>query len=115
MRVALVKQALDVFGSWSGVRWKDTSPTKIFEVWPSRALFWELTCMLWADWYIVPQAVESDYTRDAVQKHPGRAEVIRKYTKNVVAPEDIPFEEYDLVITFDAILKVPPASRTLFA
>jgi hypothetical protein len=115
MRVALVKQALDVFGSWSGVKWKDTSPIKIFEVWPSRALFWELTCMLQADWYIVPQAMESDYTRDAVQDHPGRAEVIGRYTKNIVAPEDIPFEKYDLVITFDPILKVPPGSPTLFA
>jgi hypothetical protein len=63
--------------------------------------------MLRADWYIVPQCPGGDYTRVAVDSFPGRAEVIRRYTKNVTPVEEVPFHEYDLVITFDAILDVP--------
>ena len=115
MRTALVKQVLDVFGPWAGVKWQDTSPQKLFDVWPNKAVYWELTCMLQADWYIVPQASSSDYTRVSVEIFPGRAEAIRKYTKNVTPVESIPFEQYDLVISFDAILEVPRGHPTLFA
>lgn len=115
MKAALVKQVLDIHGSWSGTLWRDTSPGKLFDVWPSKALFWELTCMLQADWYIVPQTLDNDYTVDSVKRHSGRDDIIRKYTRNITVPEEIPFAEYDLVITFDPILKVPSGSRTLFA
>ena len=115
MRVAFVKQVLDVFGPWAGVKWKDTSPTKIFEVWPGKAVYWELTCLLQADWYIVPVSLEGDYLNDAVRKHPGRAHLIEQHTKNITAVESIPMEDYDLVISFDAILDIPPGLPTVFA
>lgn len=114
MRVALIKQVLDVFGPWSSVRWDETSPQYLFEIWPGKAVLWEMTCLLRADWYIIPQKLETDYTRDAVRKHPGRADLVTKYTRNVVTPSEIPFEEYDVVITFDPILDVPERSGTLF-
>lgn len=114
MRVALVKQVLDVFGPWSGVKWKDTSPTKLFEVWPGKAVYWELTCLLQADWYIVPRKVQGEYLEDAIQRHSGRAELIRKYTKGITRVEQIPFDDYDLLISFDAILDLP-RHRSLFA
>jgi hypothetical protein len=115
LRVALVKQVLDVFGPWAGVKWKDTSPTEIFEVWPGKAVYWELTCLLAADWYIVPVSLEGDYLHDAVRKHPGRAGLIEQHTKNITAVETIPFEDYDLVISFDAILDISPGMPTVFA
>jgi len=115
LKTALIKQAHDLFGPWSGVLWKDTSPTKLFDVWPGKAVYWELTCMLQADWFIIPQSTDTDYTRDAVAKHPGRAAIIEKHTSNVTPQERIPFGDYDLVISFDAILNVPANSRTVFA
>lgn len=115
MRVALIKQVLDVFGPWSSMCWKDTDPKRLFDIWPGKAVLWEMTCLLKADWYIIPQQLETDYTHDAVLKSPGRAELVTKYTKNVMASSDIPFEEYDVVITFDPILDVPERSRTLFS
>ena len=115
MKTALVKQAYDVFGPWSGVLWKDTTPERLFEVWPGKAVYWELTCMLEADWYIIPQRLESDYTRDAVRRHVGRAQLIEKHVKNITPIEAIPFSEYDLVITFDPILHPPKGSRAVFA
>lgn len=115
MKVALIKQVLDVFGPWAGVRWADTSPTKLFEVWPGKAVYWELTCMLEADWYIVPVRVEGDYLLDAIRKHQGRAELIERHTINVAPLEAIPFQDYDLVISFNAILDIPPGLPAVFA
>lgn len=115
MKVALVKQVLDVFGPWSSVLWNDTDPRRLFDVWPSKAFLWETTCLLEADWYIIPQRIVTGYAREAVFQHPGREEIIKKHTKNVFLPTEIPFEQYDLVITFDPILDVPAPSRTLFA
>jgi hypothetical protein len=115
LRTALIKQAHDVFGPWSGVLWKDTSPTKLFDVWPGKAVYWELTCMLQADWYIVPQATDNDYIRDLGKWSPDLPEIIRRYTRNITAPDHIPFDEYDLAIVFDACLDPPSTSRALFA
>jgi hypothetical protein len=115
VKVAFVKQTYDVFGPWSTVLWKDTTPRDLFDIWPGRATFWEMTCYLQADWYIIPQQFTGDYAQDAVLQFPGRAEIIQRNTRNVVAPDQIPFDGYDLVITFDPILKAPADSSTLFA
>ncbi len=114
MKTALIKQVYDVFGPWSGFLWKDMSPQKILKVWPVKAVYWELTCILQADWYIIPQILEGDYIRD-VTRHPGHTQIIEKYTSNIVPLEKVPFSEYDLVITIDPILQPPKNSRTLFA
>jgi hypothetical protein len=115
MRVALIKQVLDVFGPWSSVRWEDTNAKKLFDIWPSKATYWEMTCLLKADWYVVtnPQSA-SDYI-ETIRKRPELLEVVSKYTRDIVEPSDIPFEDYDVVITLDPVLKVPHGSKTLFA
>jgi hypothetical protein len=115
MRVALVKQLLDVQGPWSGVLWKDTSPARLFDIWPGKLTYWDMTCLLKADWYIIPQQLVSLYAHDAVFRHPGRKEMVERYTANVTAPQEIPLEQYDIVITLDPILNVPKGTSTLFA
>jgi hypothetical protein len=115
MKVAIVKQLLDTFGPWCSIRWEETSPEALFQIWPSRALHWEMTTLLAADWYVIPQQVNTDYTYDSVLKQPGHANILRKYTHKVVAPADIPYDSYDLVITNDPILDFPHSARTLFA
>ncbi|MGB7283470.1 MAG: hypothetical protein WBE13_14490 [Candidatus Acidiferrum sp.] len=115
MKVAIVKQLLDTFGPWSGIRWEETSGEALFRIWPGRALHWEMTTLFQADWYIIPQQVNTDYTYDSVLKQTGSAEVVRKHTQNVVAPREILYDSYDLVITNDPILDFPRGSRTLFA
>ena len=114
MRVALIKQTLDVHGPWSTVLWKNTTPRRLLDVWPGKATFWEMTCCLEADWYIIPQQLSSDYAEE-IMKYLGGTEMISQHTKGVVAPESIPVEQYDLVITFDPIWTVPADSPTLFA
>ncbi len=115
MRVAFIKQLYDVHGPWSTVLWKDTTPRGLFDVWPGKATFWEMTCCLKADWYVIPQQLSSDYTHEAVLGVPGRTEMVTRNTRAVVAPEQIPVDQYDLVITFDPIWDVPTDSTTLFA
>lgn len=115
MKVAFIKQALDVFGPWSTMLWKDTTPRRLLDVWPGKATFWEMTCFFKADWYIIPQQLSSDYTLQAVLTVPGREELVRRHTRNVVAPEEIPVERYDMVITYDPVWDVPANSSTLFA
>jgi len=114
LKTALIKQRYDVFGPWSGVLWKDTSPQKLLEVWPVKAVYWELTCILQADWYILPPIIKGDYVRDIV-RHPGHTQIIEKHTSNILPLEQIPLSDYDLVITLDPILHPPDLPRTLFA
>ena len=115
MKVAVVKQLFDTFGPWSSVRWEETTPEALFRIWPSRPLHWEMTTLFEADWYIVPQQVNTDYTYDSVLKQRGHADIVRKYSQKIAAPAGIPYESYDLVITNDPILDFPRGSRTLFA
>jgi len=115
VKVAFIKQVLDVFGPWSTILWENTTPRHLLDVWPGKATFWEMTCFLKADWYVIPQQLSSDYTQEAVLMVPGREEMVTRHTRNVVALEQIPVERYDLVITFDPIWSVSADSPTLFA
>jgi hypothetical protein len=114
MKVAVVKQVLDICGPWQSVRWRDTTPEHIFNYWPGKGQFWEMTCLLKADWFVIPQQQTTDYTRWAVLNHRGHEALIYKYTSGVVEPGEIPFSDYDLVITVDAILDVPSGAKPLF-
>ena len=115
MRVAFIKQVLDVHGPWSTVRWNDAAPERLFDVWPGKATFWEMTCCLKADWYVIPQRLPTDYIQDVLRRIPNGTDKISRHVRNVVAPADIPIDQYDLVITFDPIWEPPADSETLFA
>jgi hypothetical protein len=115
MKVAIVKQLLDVCGPWASIRWRDTTPGHIFTIWPGKAVFWEMSCLLQADWFVIPQHEVTDYTRWAVLNHPGREALVRRHTRLVVDAAQIPFDDYDLVVTHDAILDVPRGHKALFA
>lgn len=114
MRTAIVKQVFDICGPWSTVRWQETTPERIFDSWPGKGQFWELTCLLKADWFVIPQQQITDYTRWAVLNHPGREALVLRHSRGLIEPAEIPFNEYDLVITIDAILDVPSGPRPLF-
>lgn len=115
MKVAFVKQVLDVGGPWASIRWEETTPEGLFKFWPGKASLWEATCLLKVDWYVIPQQFNTEYTKDAVLKHPGRFELVMNNVSNVVQVKDIPFERYDIVISSDPILDIPKFQRTVFA
>jgi hypothetical protein len=115
VKVAFIKQLLDVHGPWSTMLWKDTTPRGLFDVWPGKATFWEMTCCLQADWYVIPQRLSTDYSEDVQRRIPNAEEMIGRHAGSITDPKRIPIEQYDLVITFDPVLDVPSDSPTLFA
>lgn len=115
MKVALVKQVLCPMGPWSSVRWNETTPLKLFEFWPGKALYWEMTCLLKADWYVIPNPVREVERILRNRKEGGSPKLTQKHTKNVVPAEKIPLAEYDAVISIDPVLQFPAPSDTLFA
>ena len=115
MRVAMIKQTLDVFGPWASMKWDDSNPKKTFQIWPGKATLWEMTALLKADWYIIPAQVIGDYHLDLTEKNPQAREVLSKYVKVTLAPEQIPYHNYDIVITLDPILRNMPNLDTVFA
>jgi len=95
--------------------WKDTDPRKLFDIWPGKAKLWEMTCLLEADWFVIPTRLKTRYTYNAVLKLPGRARLVTTYTKNIVNLKDIPLNKYDFVITFDPILDNIKNSEIIYA
>jgi hypothetical protein len=112
MRVALVKQLYDVFGPWRSVKWDDARPGRLFDCWPGKPVYWEMTCLLQADWYVIPQQVTTAYIFDAVLSVPGRRQMIEAYSD---ALRELPIEAYDVVITLDPVLRRESRTGALFA
>lgn len=115
MKVALVKQLLDTHGPWRSIAWSDTSPADILRYWPGRALFWQMTILLAADWYVIPQQRETWYTWMSGVNQPADRAVIERYTTHLCPPRDIDWDAYDVVISLDPCLRPPRQRRTLFA
>jgi hypothetical protein len=105
MKVAMVKQALDLHGPLQSFEWNDDAEGLLLIWTPFKVTYWEMTCVLKADWYIIPQKLETDYTRKTRVWFPNVTEVLRKYTKGIILPEKIPWEKYDVIITFDPIIE----------
>lgn len=114
MKIALVKQLYDMHGPWTTLRWQDTSPQDLITIWPGRALFWSMTVLLQADWYVVPQQLTTWHTLFSGANCSPDREIFSKYTRNLCQPQDIPYDNYDVVISLDPCLKPPHKSRTLF-
>lgn len=114
-RFAFIKQSLDVFGPWASVPWSAHNPKEIFAVWPGKATLWEMTCALQADWYIIPQSVDTDYTRDVSRRSPALREWMTPYVRDVIDLSRIPFDRYDVVISFDPILTQASNPKPLYA
>ena len=115
MKVALVKQVLDTHGPWRSIMWAETSAADILRWWPGRALFWAMTVLLKADWYVVPQQRDTWYTHFSGANSLTDRVVIEKHASHLRQPKDIPWDVYDLVISLDPCLDPPPGLHTLFA
>jgi hypothetical protein len=124
MKCAILKQIYDIFGPWRSIRWKDTTPKEHLRFWPYKATSFEMTCLLEADWYVVPFVHDSEYVRYVAfpenldpfwfESARRRRSLLEKHTETT-SIEDVPFEEYDVIITLDPILRPPRFSKPLFA
>ena len=114
MKTAIVKQVLDVYGPWASRPWHDGKEKQLLDKWPGKISYWEMTCLFKADWYIVPQQINLAYTHESVLQH-NREDFVRRHTDGVLALEDIPFSDYDVIITLDPILNITSPSNALVA
>lgn len=112
LKVAIVKQRYDLFGPWRSEKWDAANPLSVLSKWPSRYLYFEMTHLLQADWYVLPFCHDSKNVRQRLDKHQQSLDDNMEYIRNV---GDIPVDDYDVVISLDPILRPPRISRTLYA
>jgi FkbM family methyltransferase len=112
LKVAIVKQQYDLFGPWRSETWNAADPLSILKKWPSRYLYFEMTHLLQADWYILPFCHDSKIVRQKIDAH---QQLFDDHMEHVRRIGDIPVNDYDVVITLDPILRPPLNSATLFA
>lgn len=112
LKIAIVKQRYDLFGPWRCEKWDAADPLSVLKKWPSRSLYFEMTHLLQADWYILPFCHDSKNVRQRLDKHQQAIDDNMEYVQNI---DDIPWEKYDVVISLDPILRPPRSGKTVFA
>lgn len=112
LKVAIIKQQYDLFGPWRNETWDAANPLSVLKKWPSRYLYFEMTHLLQADWYVLPFCHDSKIVRQKIDAH---QQLFDDHMEHVQRIGDIPVDDYDVVITLDPILRPPKNGRTLFA
>ena len=112
LKIAIVKQRYDLFGPWRCEKWDAADPLSVLKKWQSRSLYFEMTHLLQADWYILPFCHDSKNVRQRLDKHQQAIDDNMEYVQNI---DDIPWEKYDVVISLDPILRPPRGGKTVYA
>ena len=112
LKFAIVKQRYDLFGPWRSDKWDAADPLSVFRKWPSRYLYFEMTHLLQADWFVLPFCHDSKNVRQLLDRHQQTLDDNMEYIRSV---DDIPVDDYDVVISLDPILRPPRDSKTLYA
>ena len=112
LKVAIVKQRYDLFGPWRSEKWDAGDPLRVLGKWPSRYLYFEMTHLLQGDWYVLPFCHDSKNVRQRLDKHQQALDDNMEFIRSA---NEIPVDEYDVVISLDPILRPPRGGRTLYA
>lgn len=112
LKVAIIKQRYDLFGPWRGENWNPAQPLSILKKWPSRYLYFEMTHLLQADWYILPFCHDSRIVRQKIDDH---QQIFDDHMEHMQSIEEIPVDNYDVIITLDPIIRPPQNGKTLYA
>lgn len=115
MKVAFIKEHTDPFGPWATVKWNMTSPKELLQKWPFKASYFEATLLLKADWYVVRHQNSDSWFARQVLFDSERKRIFDTYTQGIVSVQDIPYNDYDVVITLNLFLSPPTNNYTLFA
>ena len=112
LKVAIVKQTCDVFGPWRSERYDVARPWNVLKKWPSKYCYLEMTHLFQADWYVVPFCHDSKNVRQKIDYH---QQTFDDNVENVRHIEEVPVDDYDVVISLDPILRPSGNDKTLFA
>ncbi|HEY4744704.1 MAG TPA: FkbM family methyltransferase [Desulfuromonadaceae bacterium] len=112
LKVAIVKQACDVFGPWRSERYDVADPLKVLQKWPSKYSYLEMAHLFQADWYVVPFCHDSKNVRQKIDYH---QQAFDDHVENVRHIDEVPIDDYDVVISLDPILRPPGNGKVLHA
>ena len=113
MRVAFIKHVLEPHGPWATLMADEVCPSGTLQLWPSKVTFLSPTVAWAADWYVVDCEIpwQSAHYGHIVGSQE-RIKLMRKYTAGVMAPDEVPVEDYDVVIALYPWVK--PRGDALF-
>lgn len=111
LKVAILKQRYDVFGPWRSEEYNLTHPLSVLKKWPSKYSYFEMTHLFQADWFVLPFCHDSKNVRQKIDYHQQTFDNNMEFVTHV---DEIPFEDYDIVISLDPILRPPRDSKTLY-
>ncbi|MDA8428601.1 MAG: FkbM family methyltransferase [Geobacteraceae bacterium] len=112
VKVAIVKQAYDVFGPWRSERYDSANPLNVLRKWPSKYCYLEATHLFQADWYVIPFCHDSKNVRQKIDHH---QQAFDNNVEDVRRIDEVPVDDYDVVISLDPILRPPRNSKALYA
>jgi len=111
----MIKEQADPFGPWSSVRYPAERPELLLSRWPFKSAYFEMTTLLQADWYIIPQQdPRSWFARRVALYAPERQRLFDAYVTGITALSSIPLDAYDVILCFNPMIRPPRASKALF-
>ena len=105
MKIAILKQILDVFGPWSTFEYKNyaNTPGKILDTYHSKTNSFETFLLFEADHIVVDTFLPSKHQQQTVNDNATKRS-IHRLAKGAKSIDDIDFGKYDIVWTRDPIL-----------
>jgi hypothetical protein len=110
-RILFVKQEIDVFGPWRSITWENETPISVLNTFLYKPTFWEMTGFLRADWRIVPRNDDNHYYQNYIKPYPRVCGLLERHQTDICRLEEIPFENYDLVIANEPCIPLSTISR----
>jgi hypothetical protein len=108
-RIAVVKSHTNFHGPWRSIRHEDKD--LLLDCWPGKLLFWHLASALDVDWYLIDDPV---VTTDFMYENAPLGRKVAQSSRGVASQSEIDFDEYDVVLSIDPILRIPRRKSTLF-
>src|ERR1044071_9960814 len=103
-RVLFVKQHFDIFGPSRSINFLVDGPWKMLNAFAYKATYWEMACLLRADWLLIKSEKESVY-RTYVKSFPHIERLIAYQERNALDLSSVDFASYDIVISLEPFLE----------
>jgi hypothetical protein len=107
MKIAILKQKLDVFGPWETFEYHTTNPINILNSYHSKTNSFETFLLFKADHIVVDTHLSTKHLQQTLQNTGARGDIqkiIPRFIKGLTPIDKIDFGKYDVIWTRDPIL-----------
>lgn len=111
LKIAILKQHYDVFGPWRSEKYDPQQPLNVLRKWPSKHCYHEMTHLFQADWFVLPFCHDSKIVRQKIDYHQHTFDENSEF----LSCEGRHFDNYDVIISLDPILRPPQAGSAVYA